>query len=149
MEKMIFSSYEITNSIKETIADGGHFPLEVTGTSMQPFLIQGRDVVWLCKCDVSEIKKGAILLFERKDRSLVLHRVREVLPNGELLMNGDAQTWCEKISCDQVIAVVNEIERNGKKIKCGTPADDFKILLWRGTKPVRYYILRIWKMFRR
>ncbi len=149
MEKMIFSSDEIANSIKETVADGGYFPLVITGTSMQPFLIQGRDVVWLCKCEAAELKKGAILLFERVDGSLVLHRVRDVLPDGKLIMNGDAQTWCEKISYNQVVAVVNEIERNGKKTKCGTPVDNFKILLWRGTKPVRYYILRIWKMFRR
>ena len=56
MEKMIFSSYEIANSIKDTLRDGGHFPLVVTGTSMQPFLKNGEDVVWLRACTPSDIK---------------------------------------------------------------------------------------------
>ena len=148
MEKLTLSSAEATETIKSTVEDGGYFPLAVSGTSMRPFLIDGRDVVWLRACEQSDIKKGAILLFERKDKSLVLHRVRKVLPDGELLMNGDGQTWCEKITSSQVIAVVCEIERNGKKLRCDTPLDNIKNSLWRWAMPVRYYILKIWKMFR-
>lgn len=149
MEKMIFSSDEIANSIKDTLRDGGHFPLVVTGTSMQPFLKNGEDVVWLRACNPSDIKKGAILLFERVDDSLVLHRVNKILPDGKILMNGDAHKWREKISLGQVIAVVDEIEKNGKKISCSAPWYRFRVFAWRLLRPVRYYILRIFKLFRR
>ena len=146
---MIFSSDEIANSIKETIAAGGHFPLVVTGTSMQPFLKNGEDVVWLRACTLSDVKKGAILLFERVDGSLVLHRVNEILPDRRLVMGGDGQTWNEKIDPDNVIAVVDSVEKNGKKIPCGALRYRLKVALWLWLKPVRYYIMKIYKMFRR
>ena len=149
MEKMIFSSYEIANSIKDTLRDGGHFPLVVTGTSMQPFLKNGEDVVWLRNCNPSDIKKGAILLFERADGSFILHRVNKILPDGKLMMNGDAHEWREKISPEQVVAVVNEIEKNGKKISCCSPGYRLKVFAWRLLRPVRYYVVRIIKIFRR
>ena len=149
MEKMIFSSYEITNSIKDTLAAGGSFPLVVTGTSMQPFLRHGEDVVWLRACNPSDIKKGAILLFERVDSSLILHRVNKILPDGKLMMNGDAHKWCEKISPEQVVAVVSEIEKNGKKLSCSSPWYRFRVFVWQLLRPMRYYILRIFKLFRR
>ncbi|MBQ8782353.1 MAG: S24/S26 family peptidase [Clostridia bacterium] len=147
MEKLTLTSTELADTIKDVIKTGGSFPLEVTGTSMRPFFIQGRDTVWLRRCEQSDFKKGAILLFERRDKTLVLHRVREVLPQGELLMNGDGQTWCEKIAPSQVLAVVGEIERNGKKLRCDTPFNNIKVSLWRGAMPARYYILKLWKMF--
>ena len=149
MEKMIFSSYEIANSIKDTLRDGGHFPLMVTGTSMQPFLKNGEDVVWLRACTPSDIKKGAILLFERADGSFILHRVNKILPDGKLMMNGDAHQWLEKIRPEQVVAVVNEIEKNGKKISCGSPGYRLKVFAWGLLRPVRHYVVRIIKIFRR
>lgn len=149
MEKLTLTSTQLADTIKDVIKDGGSFPLEVTGTSMQPFLLDGRDTVWLRRCEPSDFKKGEILLYKRVDNALVLHRVRDVLLGGELLMNGDGQTWCEKIKTQQVIAVVSEIEKNGKKKSCNTPLNNIKNSLWRGAMPVRYYIMKIWKMFRR
>ncbi len=149
MEKMIFSSDEIANSIKETIAAGGHFPLVVTGTSMQPFLKNGEDVVWLRACIPSDLRKGSILLFERIDSLLVLHRVCEVLSDGRLEMNGDGQIWSEKIDPDNVIAVVDSVEKNGRKTLCSSPWYRLKVAVWLWLKPVRYYIMKIYKMFRR
>lgn len=148
MEKMMFSSDEITNSIKTTVADGGSFPLVVTGTSMQPFLEDGRDVVWLGECKKQDISKGVILLFEREDGSLILHRVRQVLPDGRIEMNGDALSWSEQISFGNVIATVTHIEKNGKRISCSSPFYKSVISLWQAALPFRYYILKLWKMFR-
>ena len=149
MEKMVFSSKEIANSIKETIDEGGCFPLVVTGTSMQPFLENGKDVVWICKCAPSDIKKGSILLFERADKSLVLHRVNKILPDGKLLMNGDNHKWTEKISIEQVIAIVNAIEKDGKKVSCDAWGNRLKVSLWSTLRPVRYYIVRAINILRR
>ena len=149
MEKVIFSSDEITNSIKDTLAAGGIFPLVVTGTSMQPFLKNGEDVVWIRACKPSDIKKGAILLFERVDNSLILHRVNAILPDGKIMMNGDAHKWREKISVGQVIAVVNEIEKNGKKTSCSSLWYRFRVFVWQLLRPIRHYIMRIFKLFRR
>lgn len=148
MEKMNFSSYEIANSIKETVADGGSFPLVVTGTSMQPFLKDGKDIVWLGKCNPSDIKKRTIILFERSDDSLGLHRIKQVNCDGTVVVNGDGQTRCETIRREKVIAVVTHIEKNGKKTPCDKFSYSVKVSLWQSALPIRYYILKIWKLFR-
>lgn len=148
MEKVTFSTAEIFETIESTVSDGGYFPLVVSGTSMNPFLQDGRDIVWLRACDQADLKRGAILLFKRNDSGLVLHRVREVLPDGELLMNGDAQTWCEKIKTKQVVAVVSDVEKNGKKKSCSSYAHKAKSVIWHMTMPVRPYIMRVWRKFK-
>lgn len=81
--------------------------LKVTGGSMLPLLKSEKSTVMLKKLD-KEPRIGDILLFRRKDGSFVLHRVRKVCGD-VLLMNGDAQDWCEKINRDTVIAEVVRI----------------------------------------
>lgn len=148
MEKLTLPSSQLTQTIKDIISSGGSFPLEVTGTSMQPFLVQGRDIVWLRSCEDQDIRKGAILLFERRDKSLVLHRVISLLPDGVIVMNGDGQTWCEKIRFSQVVAVVSAVETNGKQVSCDARRYKLKTSLWMMAKPVRGYIMKIRKIFR-
>lgn len=96
------------------LEDGGEILLRVTGTSMLPLLHPERSVVKLVCCRGVLQRRGDILLFRRtsssgESGSFVLHRLRRILPDGRLLMNGDAQSWCEVISPDSVIARVIEI----------------------------------------
>lgn len=137
MEKFICSTAEIAETLEKAINDGGCVPLVVTGKSMEPFLKDGRDTVILQKCTESDFRRGKVLLFRRNNGTLVLHRVRKILPDDELLMNGDAQYWCETISKSQVIAVVSEIMRDGKTIPCKSNT------VWHLLKPLRPYIFRV------
>lgn len=143
MEKFICSTAEIADALETTINDGGCIPLVVTGNSMNPFLKDGRDTVILRKCTEADFKRGKILLFRRENGALILHRVRKVLPDNKLLMNGDAQYWCETVDKTQVIAVASEIERNGKTIPCKSNT------LWHVLKPLRSYIFRVWRKIRK
>lgn len=139
MEKLVCSSAEFADTVENTIKEGGCVPLVVTGSSMAPFLIDGRDVVWLRACTDADFKRGKILLFRRIDGTVVLHRIRKVLCNDELLMNGDAQEWCEIIKRKQAVAAVTEIERNGQKRACS------KNTLWHISKPMRPYLMGAWR----
>ncbi len=143
MEKIEFSTSEISASLEEIISAGGHFTLCVSGSSMNPFLVHGRDFVRLIKCTPQDLKKGRILLFRRDNGELVLHRVMCVLPDGCLVMNGDAQIWCETISPLQVIAAVSEIECKGKIISCKSFKYRTKIFLWQLLFPLRSLIFRV------
>lgn len=143
MDKIEFSTFEISASLEEIIAAGGHFTLCVSGSSMNPFLVHGRDFVRLKKCSPQELKKGRILLFKRASGELVLHRVMRVLADGSLIMNGDAQVWCETISPDMVIATVSDIECNGKVISCSSLKYRTKIFLWQLLFPIRWLIFRV------
>lgn len=143
MKKMICSSAEFAETFEKTIKDGGFVPLVVTGSSMMPFLKDGRDIVWLRVCNESDFKRGKVILFKRKDGALVLHRIRKVLPDNELLMNGDAQYWCEKIERNQALAAVSEIERDGQKKPCGANT------VWHILKPVRPLLMRVWRKLKK
>lgn len=143
MDKLVITGEDFTPVLEDILSAGGQVSLVVSGTSMSPFLKHGRDVVRLCSCAGKELSRGQIVLFQRPDRSIILHRIRRVLPEGRLVMNGDAQVWCETISARQVIAIVAAVERNGRSLSC----DDFGFRLWNWlwypTRPIRPVLLKL------
>ena len=50
---------------------------------------------------------------------------------------------------ESIPVTVNYIEKDGKKISCNSPGYRFKVFVWTVLRPVRYYIMRIIKIFRR
>ncbi len=121
---------------------GGTLPLKVTGTSMLPLLHPGRSGVILEGISGDRAKRGDILLFRRENGAFVLHRVRKCLPDGRLLMNGDAQNWCEIISRERVVAVVRKIDSGGKIHDAeGLPLRLYRFF-WTPTYAARPVILR-------
>ena len=127
----------------DIISAGGRVHLVVSGYSMSPFLKHGRDVVCLRACGGQDLKRGQILLFARPDGSVILHRVRKVLPSGELIMNGDAQDWCETVSTRQVVAVVESVDRNGRTLSADCIWFRLWNLLWYPTRPVRPLLFKL------
>lgn len=133
--------------IKDLIENGASVPLCITGSSMMPTLKPGRDSVFLKECSETSFKAGQILLFERSDGCLVLHRIRKV--QGEMLiMNGDSQPWCECIHKKQAIACVSHIVRNGKRIDSNSAAAKAWSILWYPTRPFRPFFKKIRKVFK-
>lgn len=105
---------ELLPFIEEALNNGKTFTITITGTSMRPLLIAGRDTVTLKKCD-APLKKGDLPLYKRQDGAFVLHRVVGFTENGDYIMCGDNQFLKEKgIYHSQIIGVVTEITRNGK-----------------------------------
>lgn len=143
MEKMIYSSAEFAEIIEDTVKSGGIVPLIVTGNSMRPFMHDGKNTVWLRACKETDFKRGEILLFRRTGGAIVLHRIRKVSDDGNLIMNGDAQYWCESIKKEQALAVVEFIETNGKKKACSSLLYRAKIEMWQLLKPLRPYIFAV------
>lgn len=93
-------------------------PLVISGNSMSPFLIDGRDTVYLSRLS-RPVRRGDVLLYQRRDGNYVFHRVYAVTPEG-LTMIGDAQADLEPgIQPDQVIAIMARAERKGKVLKPG------------------------------
>ena len=137
MDKLVFSGKVIASQLIDAISAGGRICLVVTGYSMAPFLKHGRDVVYLRAWKDKDLKRGQILLFQRSDHALVLHRIRKRFSDGKLLMNGDAQAWCETISTEQVLAVVSSVERKGRHISCNSICFLLWNWLWYPTRPIR------------
>ena len=116
---------------------------------MNPFLSSRRDIVWLKSFDVSDLKNGKIILFRRIDGSFVMHRIVRMCPDNKIQVQGDAQTWSEEITPTQIIAVVSDIQRKGKR----RSADSFYwksiSFFWRILTPLRSVIMRVWFKFKR
>ena len=120
-----------------TVAEEGSvIPLLVTGTSMLPFLLDRRSVVYLEKDRSYQPKRGDIVLFLRPDGAWVLHRVVRLLPNGKLLINGDGQAWTETIMPQQIMARVVRICR--RKRIFSTENVIYRVLsrMWMPLRPI-------------
>lgn len=128
--------------IKALLAEGLPCRLVVTGSSMIPFLRHRQDAVYLTPADGS-IRVGDILLYLRGANVPILHRVHRLLPDGTLVMCGDAQVGLEPIRREQVLAKVSHVERSGKTIPCARISLRLSVRLWRLMRPLRPYLLAV------
>ncbi len=135
------------DALADLLSCGAVFPLVVTGSSMMPFLRSGRDTVLLHKTD--RFYRGQIVLFRRKSGAFVLHRIRRICPDGRLLMNGDAQKWCEYIQRDQVLAEVISVSRNQRDLNPNSMLSRVLRALWYPTRVFRPFLWRMYGLFRK
>ncbi len=130
--------------IRQILSAGGSCFLTVTGNSMAPFLHHERDAVVLAAPEERHFARGQILFFERRGGGYILHRVRRVLRDGSLVMNGDAQAWVERIRRDQVVAAVVAVRRkDGSLVDCGSLRWRLRSAMWYPTRPLRPLLFRL------
>ncbi|MBQ8237440.1 MAG: S24/S26 family peptidase [Oscillospiraceae bacterium] len=123
-------------------------PLVVSGSSMSPFLIHGRDTVWLSRLQRS-VRRGDILLYQRANGAYVLHRVWKVCPDSYTMV-GDAQQELEPgIRDHQIIAVVTAVERKGRKLTPGSFWWAFFEKIWIRVVPLRQPLHRLYSIAHR
>ena len=102
--------------VRRQLSEEGYAYVRVTGVSMQPLLRHLRDGVVLIPPEL--IKRGDIVLFDRKNGRYALHRVIRKGKNG-FMMAGDNQWHYEtNLSYDQIVGVASEIVRGEKRIPC-------------------------------
>ncbi len=103
------------------------------GTSMLPFIIGGRDTVTIKK--LSDINKGDIVLAHLPDKRYVLHRVISIDGDKLTLMGDGNLVGTERCLKKDILGTAVRINRH-------KPA---KGTLWRWLKPVRRYLLAIYR----
>lgn len=104
---------EMLPLIKEKIENGGIAEMTVTGDSMLPLLIDRVSSVRLIKPE--RLKRGDIVLFQRSNGALVLHRIIRIR-DGKYDIIGDNQKLLERaVGSDQIIAKISEYNRTGKR----------------------------------
>lgn len=137
---------ELEPVIREKLNNGGTVQIPITGTSMLPLLVQGRDSVILSPAE--KVFVGDIIFYKRDDGHFVLHRVIDI-KNDEYILCGDNQ-WKKEygITDKHIIGVVTEIIRDGKNIKTDD-ADYIKYCKrWAKTMPIRKPLVKISSKFR-
>lgn len=111
-------------------------PLVISGYSMTPFLVHGRDTVYLSKVN-RPLKRGDMILYRRRSGAYILHRIYRVEEDTYTLV-GDAQTLLEPgIRPDQVLALVTAVRRKGKLLQRGSFWWDFFEKVWIRMVPLR------------
>lgn len=140
---------EMLPIINELLQDGKRVRITVTGMSMYPFLCEHRDLVELSRANSSHIKRGDIILFQRRSGEYVLHRV--ILKKGRnCYIAGDAQYWLERIDLrKQMLARVNAVWRNHKKYECGSLTWRLLSQAWMLLLPIRPYVIAAYQGLRR
>lgn len=141
LNKKKISLDEIYPIIKEKIDNNGTVQLPITGTSMIPLLVWGRDSVELIKCE--DAQKYDIIFYRRDNGQFVLHRIVDKDENGFILC-GDNQ-WVKEFGIQDrhIIGIVKSITRNGKKIDVENSLYKFYSKLWTAILPLRRYFLFI------
>lgn len=105
---------ELLPFIEEAFDNNKTFTIPITGTSMLPLLVQGRDTVTIKKIE-SPLSVGDLPLYRRKDGAFVLHRIIKVNNDGTYVLCGDNQFIKETgITDNEMIGVVTDITRDGK-----------------------------------
>lgn len=100
--------------IKEVLDNGGTFSLTITGSSMYPFILGGRDQVTLSPVP-KKLKKNDLPLYRRKSGQFVLHRIVKVCKDGTYTCCGDHQWQLEKgLTHDQMVGLATSYVRKGK-----------------------------------
>ncbi len=134
--------------IKETLDSGRSFILTPTGSSMNPFIAGGRDVVTLSPI-TEPLKKYDVPFYRRKNGDFVLHRIIRVEKDGTYTCCGDHQWNLERgLTADQMIAVATSYVRKGRSFTNKNFWYRLYCRVWTFTIPIRRTIFKIdqkWK----
>lgn len=141
----IFSPDVLLEEYRELLKDESveALPLIISGNSMSPFLIHGRDTIYLSRL-TRPVKRGDVLLYQRDSGAYILHRVYKI-ESDSFTMVGDAQTELEPgIRPEQVIAIMTSAERKGKKQAPGSFWWEFFEKVWIRMVPLRPIVRKVY-----
>lgn len=122
-------------------------PVPVQGISMRPFL-RNADFAYLIPLPET-IKKGDILLFQRKNNQYVLHRVYKIQKDAIILMLGDSQQMPEPVEWNQFRAKVSFVRCGAETCKPGSFRWWFFACPWRILAPWRPQVAKLLALFRK
>lgn len=108
----VVDTREYVGMLKELTEEGREVSMLIAGSSMSPFLIHERDMIYFKKPD-RELKKGDMVFFQRRSGQFIMHRIWKVRPEGYYIV-GDAQTQIEgPVERDQIFARITKVRRKG------------------------------------
>ncbi len=136
MDKLVLPNEVFLEEVASLLSEGREVTLAPKGSSMLPFIREGRDSVVLRK--EPSVKKGDIVLVRLEDR-FVMHRI--VREEGErLTLMGDGNlAGTESCTRADVLGTVITILRDGK------PREPSDGKLWQKLLPLRRIILGIYR----
>ena len=137
MDKKVVANQVLLEDAAKLMEEGREVNFTPLGSSMLPFIRGGKDSVVLRKMPSVEV--GDIVLVRLEGPRYVLHRI--IRKNGDdLTLMGDGNiAGTENCSTADVLGTVTAILKGKRKVIPG------KGVWWRALKPIRRYILAIYR----
>ena len=123
------------STIEEILARDGKLVYRIRGVSMNPMLVQNRDLV-IISVPAGRLKKYDVALYRRGDEH-VLHRVIKVRDDGYRI-RGDNTFFLESVPDDAVIGVLTAFVRKGKNHSVTSRAYKAYARFWNAVYPARF-----------
>ena len=116
----------------------GYAVVPIKGTSMWPLLQEDKSLVQLTVQGLDLLKKGDLVLYQRQDGTLVLHRIMQVTAKHTFRVCGDHQ-WKleEEIKQKQILAVAQGCFCDGRYVDFHSWRYGLYHLLWNHNLTVR------------
>ena len=142
----VLDTNQYLDAVCRMISEGKeNVPVPVKGVSMRPFLRDG-DFAYLVSLP-RKLKRGDIVLFQRKNGQYVLHRIYKVLKNGSYLLLGDSQLEPEPVMEEQFRAKVSFVRCMGQECHPGSFKWWFFAVPWLRLAPWRPQIATLLALF--
>ena len=127
----------------DLVNQGESVSLTITGSSMTPFLVHGRDQIRFQKPD-RPLKRGDMAFFQRRNGDYIMHRVLRVSDDGYYFV-GDGQQVIEgPIAPEQIFGRITQVCRKGKWIGPGNFWWDFFAGAWLTLLPCRPFLRKLY-----
>lgn len=147
--KKIVDIYTYMPVLQELLSEGKEVSVTVTGNSMSPFLVHGRDRILIAPPD-GNWKKGDMAFFIRTNGQYVMHRICRVDKNGNCFFVGDAQQYIEgPVTPAQIFWKITSVQRKGKWIGPDDFWWRFFEKIWMNVIPMRSFFRTAYGMMKR
>lgn len=144
----VVDTKEYVSMLRALSDEGKEVSMLISGGSMVPFLVHGRDSICFRKPD-RELRRGDMVFYQRKSGQYVMHRIWKVRPEGYYIV-GDAQMEIEgPVEREQIFARITKVRRKGKWIGPGDFWWEFFEHVWIHMVPVRRRVMRAYGFVRR
>ena len=124
------------SAVETELREHGVYASVTRGVSMLPLFKTNRDMVIL-KRPSGELKRYDVVLYKVAGGRYVLHRIVKVRPD-ELLVRGDNTYALEHVRSDEILGVLTEFNRKGKRISVDNFAYRVYSRVWNLIYPIRY-----------
>lgn len=144
----VVDTREYVTMLRGLVEEGREVSMVIAGSSMSPFLIHKRDVIYFRSPD-RPFRTGDMVFYLRDNGRYVMHRICRVRPEGYYLV-GDAQTAVEgPIRPDQIFARITKVRRKERWLAEGCFWWEFFARIWIRVIPLRPAILGLYSFLRR
>ena len=130
------------STFEEEIKRHGRLIYTNVGDSMEPLIIQGRDLLIISAVN-GRLKKYDVPLYKRDSGQYVLHRILKVRKDDYVICGDNRWQREYGITDRHIIGVLTGIVRNGKEISANDKKYRLYVHIWCDFFFVRAFILRV------